>query len=157
MHIFELKFEIMKSIIIKFTMAVLLVAGSQLAFAQCDTTVVLKSSKTNYLDDKGNVVKEQEREQHATITIAKKRVVIVPGDDHEMVGDITSRTCEWKTPFKDGKTVVKATFENENGDQQHATITILGVAGKVTLTYQADERPEVKIMVVADSFEVKKA
>jgi hypothetical protein len=146
----------MKSTFIKITLALLLVAGSQLSYAQCDTTVVLKSSKTNYLDDKGNVLKEREQEQHATITISKKRVVIVPGNDHEMVGDITSKTCEWKTPFKDGKMVVKATFENDNGDQQHATITITGVAGKVTLTYQAEERPEIKIMVEADSFEEKK-
>jgi hypothetical protein len=156
MPIFGKKITIMKSTLIKIFLVLLLAAGSQFCFAQCDTTVVLKSSKTNYLDDKGNVLKEREQEQQATITISKKRVVIVPGNDHEMVGDITSRTCEWKTPFKDGKMVLKATFENENGDQQHATITIAGVAGKVTLTYQAEERPEVKIQVVADSFEEKK-
>ncbi|MFD2144795.1 hypothetical protein [Mucilaginibacter antarcticus] len=74
-----------------------------------------------------------------------------------MAGDITSKTCEWKTPFKDGKMIIKATFENDNGEQQHATIAITGVAGKVTLTYQAEERPEVKIQVTADSFETKKA
>ena len=141
----------MKSTFIKITL-VLLAACSHLSYGQCDKTVVLKSSKTNHLDEKGNI--EKSKAEDATITISKSQVTIIPGDeDHTISGAITSKTCEWSTPFKDGKTVVKAKLEDNNGNTQHCTITITGVAGKITLVFESEEEPGKKIMVVADTFE----
>ncbi|TSJ43786.1 HYR domain-containing protein [Mucilaginibacter corticis] len=142
----------MKSKFIKITLVLLLAACSQLSYGQCDKTVVLKSSKTNHLDAKGNI--ESSKDENATITISKSQVTIVPGDDdHTISGAITSKTCEWPTAFKDGKTVVKAKLEDNSGNTQHCTITITGVAGKITLVFEAEEQPGKKIMVVADTFE----
>jgi hypothetical protein len=134
----------------KITLVLLLIAGSQITYAQCDKTVNLKATKTSYLNDKGEVDRTQD--QKASITISKTEVIIVVDDDHKMTGQVSSAKCEWKTPFKDGKSVIKATMSDADNNEQHATLTITGVEGKVTLTYEAEERPGIKIQVVADSF-----
>ena len=146
----------MNSTILKITLVLLLAACSHLTYAQCDKTVVFKSSKTNYLDGEGNVART--KEEATTITISKTTVIIIPGDDdHKMTGSITANTCDWKTPFKDGKMVIKASVENPDGIKQHSTLTVIGIAGKISITYEAEERPGVKIQVVADTFEEKES
>ncbi|MGY4538485.1 hypothetical protein ACVW0P_002905 [Mucilaginibacter sp. UYNi724] len=127
----------------------LVIAGSTTTFAQCDKTATLTSSNTNYLDDKGTVLKSNNEE--TVITITKTDLTIAPGD-HQMTGKITSSTCDWKVPFKEGKTVVKSLMTGD-GEDKHVTITIEGKAGKVTLTFEAEEMPGKKIQVVADKFE----
>ncbi|WP_295719674.1 hypothetical protein [Mucilaginibacter sp.] len=141
-------FNLKKTLIIIF----LMVAGTTAGFAQCDQTVTLTSSKTSQLDDQGNI---DSRDEHTVITISKTEITIVPGgEDHKMSGQISSKTCDWKTPFKEGKTVIKAKLSDENGDhEKNATITITGAAGKVTLTFEAEEKPGKKIQVIADKFE----
>jgi hypothetical protein len=140
-------FNFKKTLIIIF----LMVAGTTTGFAQCDQTVTLTSSKTSQLDDQGNI---DSRDEHTVITISKTEITITPGSDHKMSGPISSKTCDWKTPFKEGKTVIKAKLSDENGDhEKNATITITGAAGKVTLTFEAEEKPGKKIQVIADKFE----
>ncbi|MBC7400904.1 MAG: hypothetical protein H7289_13260 [Mucilaginibacter sp.] len=129
-----------------------MVAGANYVYGQCDKTVTLKSSKTVMLDEEGKV--EKTKDEATTITISKTYISIVPGDEgNTMEGDITSKTCEWTTPYKTGKTVVKGTLTNGNGNEVHATLTIVGVDGKVTLTFEAEEKGKRKIQVVADKFE----
>jgi hypothetical protein len=140
-------FNFKKTLIITF----LMVAGTTAGFAQCDQTVTLISSKTNQFDDQGHI---DSRDEHTVITISKTEITIVPGGDHKMTGPINSKSCDWKTPFKEGKTVIKAKLSDENGDhEKNATITITGAAGKVTLTFEAEEMPGKKIQVIADKFE----
>lgn len=127
----------------------LILAGTTVTFAQCDKTATLKSSTTSYVDDKGTVLRSKEEE--TTVTITKTDLTIAPGD-HEMTGKITYQTCDWKVPFKEGKTVVKALMSGD-GDDKHVTVTIEGKAGKVTLTFEAEEMIGKKIQVVADKFE----
>lgn len=127
----------------------LVIAGSTTTFAQCDKTATLTSSSTDYLDDKGTVLKSNN--EQTVITITKTDLTIAPGD-HQMSGKITSSTCDWKVPFKEGKTVVKSLMTGD-GEDKHVTITIEGKAGKVTLTFEAEEMPGKKIQVVADKFE----
>ena len=142
----------MKSTFIKISLVLLLAACSHLSYGQCDKVVTLKSSKTNHLDEKGNI--ESTKEEAAVITIGKTQLTIVPGDeDHTISGPIISKTCDWTTPFKDGKMVLKAKLEDNNGQQQNCTMTITGVAGKITLLFETEENPGKRIMVVADKFE----
>ncbi|WP_429378913.1 hypothetical protein [Mucilaginibacter sp. UYCu711] len=130
----------------------MMVAGANYVYGQCDKTVTLKSSKTLIFDEEGKL--ERTRDEATAITISKTYISIVPGDEgNTMSGDITSKTCEWTTPFKTGKMVVKGTLQNGNGNEVHATITIAGVDGKVTLTFEAEEKGKRKIQVVADKFE----
>jgi len=145
----------MKSTILKIAFVLLMVAASVSSYAQCDQIVILKSSKTNFLDDKGNIT--HTKDEQTDITITKSYITIIPSEDaHTMSGEISSKTCEWKTPFKVGKTAFKVLLKDDSGNEQHGSITITGVDGKITLTYQAEERPGVTIMLTADKFEEKK-
>lgn len=130
----------------------LVIAGSTISFAQCDKTVTITSSKTTHLDENGSVVRT--KDETAVITISNTDITIVPGDEaHKMTGKISSKTCDWKVPFKEGKTVVKAIVSGDGGDEKNITVTIVGTGGKVTLTFEAEEMPGKKIQVVADKFE----
>jgi hypothetical protein len=130
----------------------LMVAASTVSYAQCDKTVILTSSTTNHLNEKGEV--ERSNPENVVITITKTDITIVPGDEeHKMIGTITSKTCDWKIPYKEGKMVIKSAVAGDGNDEKHATITIEGKDGKVTLTFVAEEMPGKKIQVVADKFE----
>jgi len=132
--------------------AVLLVTGSLASFAQCDKTVTLTSSKTNYLQPDGTV--ERSKDENTVITITKTDLTITPGNEgHKMAGPIISNTCNWTVPFKEGKTTIKSKVTNQNGEELNVTINITGTDGKVALTFEAEEMPGKKIQVTADKFE----
>lgn len=131
----------------------MMVAGANYVYGQCDKIITIKSSKTVMLDAEGKI--EKTKDEATTITISKTEIAIVPGDDdaNTMSGPVTATTCKWTTPYKEGKTVVKGTLSNGNGNEIHATITIIGADGKVTLTFEAEEKGKRKVQVVADKFE----
>ncbi|MEO7216411.1 hypothetical protein [Mucilaginibacter sp.] len=129
----------------------LLLAGSTISFAQCDKPVMLIASATNYYNAKGEL--QRSKDEETIITLTKTQIIIAPGDeDHKMTGDIKTYTCNWSTPYKEGKTVVTTVF-TDGGKSLNATVTIVGKAGKITATMEAAEMPDMKIQVVADKFE----
>ena len=141
----------MKTNIKKTILALLLIASSTLCFAQCDKTVTFTSSATNYYNDKEEI--EKTKEEQTTVTVSKTSVTIThPDGENDLTGANKTYTCNWSTPFKEGKTVL-TTMLADGGTDMHVTITIEGKAGKVTLTFEAEEMPGRKIRVVADKFE----
>ena len=128
------------------------IAGTS-SYAQCDKKNVLTGSSTEYL----NASSELQRSVDETTTIEydAKSITITPGD-HSMSGTISSIVCDWKIPYKEGKSVIKASVEGPNGQFMTTTITIEGKDGKVTLLFEADEFPDRKIRLSADKYEEKK-
>ncbi|GAB3895412.1 hypothetical protein GCM10028803_11920 [Larkinella knui] len=95
--------------------------------------------------------------RQCTVEIGKSGIVIIPGNvDQKMTGPIESATCAWSEPYKEGKTVLKALISEPAGGQMHATVTVEGKGGKVTLLMEVAEMPDRKIRVSADSFAEKK-
>jgi len=142
----------MKSIIIALF---LLAAGSTMCFAQCDKKVSITSSKSEQLDDSGQV--QGTRDEKTTVDISTTDVnVSIVGDDgdQKLTGKVKSKTCDWKTPYKEGKTVVTTTL-NDGGNDKDFTITIEGMDGKVTLVAESPQMPGRKIRLVVDKFEEK--
>nr|WP_294941832.1 hypothetical protein [uncultured Mucilaginibacter sp.] len=130
---------------------VLVLAGSSISFAQCDKPIMLVSSATNYYNAKGEL--QRTKDEESIITLTKTEIIIAPGnEEHKMTGTIKTYACNWATPYKEGKTVVTTVF-TDGGKSLNATITIEGKAGKVTVTMEALEMPDMKIQVVADRFE----
>lgn len=129
-----------------------LLVGHMLVQAQCDQKVVLTSSKTQYLDADFKV--QRSVDENTVIEISGSNISISPAD-HTMTGTISSNQCDWKIPFKEGKSVLKAAL-TENGDSKAVTLTITGKDGKVTFLAELDGEPDTKIMVVADTFGEKK-
>ncbi|RAK00393.1 hypothetical protein LX87_02095 [Larkinella arboricola] len=134
----------------------LLLAGILPGFGQCDKHLTLALSKTQYLDGSGAV--QRTVEENSTVEISPSDVVITPGGktDHRMNGKIQSNTCSWSVPYKEGKSVYKARFEDPAGNQQNTTLTIEGKDGNVTFLLEIAERPDQKIRVNVDTFEEKK-
>jgi hypothetical protein len=133
-------------------LALLLAASSTLCFAQCDKTATFTSSQTNYYNTStGEFVRA--KDEKTVITITKTTLTIVPGDEeHKVTGPITKATCDWKVPFKEGKSIITAVLENK-GRERHATLVIEGKDGKVTAIYTIEESPNKKIVVTANKFE----
>jgi hypothetical protein len=69
---------------------------------------------------------------------------------------IKSDTCSWTTPFKEGKTILKATLKRAGEDPLNATITIEGKEAKITMLIEIEEMPDRKIRAVIQNFEEKK-
>ena len=136
-----------------FTFAFLLFSGAA-GFAQCDKDVVLTCSKTEYLNAEGAVQRTVEEE--CVIKVSKSEVTIAPSGHAKMTGSVTSTACEWKQPFKVGKTTLATTFKNENGDTSNATITIEGKDGKITCLMKDKEKPDRIIRTTVNKFEEQK-
>jgi len=134
------------------TLLLIAVAGIS-SYAQCDKKNVLTSSSTEYLNA-GNEL-QKTVEEVTTVEYDSKAIVIMPGE-HNLEGTISSATCDWKTPYKEGKTVIKGKISNPKGDIMNCTVTIEGKDGKLTLLFEAEESPDRKIRITLDKFEEKK-
>lgn len=141
----------MKKIILTLT---LVAALSVACLAQCDKAVVLTSSKTDHLDATGAITRSDD--ETAMIEISKSAVDISVNGEHKMTGAIKDKSCDWKVPFKEGKTVIHATMTNNGGDEKKVTINIEGKDGKVTLLFDIDDMPNERLRVGIDKF-VEKA
>lgn len=121
------------------------------AVAQCDKDLILTSSKTEYLDANGLI--QRSVEEKSTVRVGRKEVVIVPGNsDRKVTATVTSTSCEWKVPFKTGKTSLEIQFVNVDGITRNATLTIEGKDGKVTVLMEPKDTPNRKIRVPIDTF-----
>jgi hypothetical protein len=136
----------MKKIILTLS---LLIGLTAVTFAQCEKTVELSSSKTNHLDEKGTITRSDD--ETAVIDISKSAVDISVNGEHKITAPIKSNTCNWTVPFKEGKTVIKATADHD-GQDENITITIEGKDGKVTLLFEMESQPGDKIKVGIDKF-----
>jgi len=133
---------------------IVLVFSVATSFGQCDKSVVLTCSKTEYLNAEGVVQRTVEEE--CVIKVSKSEVTIAPSGHATMTGSVTSNVCEWKQPFKVGKTTLEATFKNENGTTINGTITIEGKDGKITCVMKDKEKPDRVIKATVSKFEEQK-
>jgi hypothetical protein len=133
----------------------LLLLSNSASFAQCDKNVILASSKTEYLD--GQNVLQRTVEENSTVLIGDSKVIITPGSgDRKMVGVIRSNDCDWKVPFKEGKSTIKAVFSEDNGEKRNVTLTIEGKDGRVAMLMEIKETPDRKIRIPIIEFKEQK-
>jgi hypothetical protein len=123
--------------------------------AQCNKTVKLQSSKTQFLNANNEL--KGSKDETVVVDITKTTVTITPNGnaDDALAGTIKESTCDWKVPFKDGKMVIKTDLVDPSGDVKQTTITIEAKDGKVTLLAEAKEHPDQKIKLEVDKFEEK--
>jgi len=143
----------MKSTIIAL---LLLLAGSTVCLAQCDKRLSLVTSKTEHLDGSNNL--ERAVDEQTVIEIIDKKISVnIENGKQTLTGTIKSNTCDWKTPFKEGKSVISTTISDEDGGgEKDYRLTIEGKDGKVTLTAESVQDPDRKLRFVLDKFEEKK-
>lgn len=134
----------------------LLVAGTTATYAQCDKKVVVTSSKTEHLGADSSVIRTDDETDTVEFDKTTLNVTIHNAErDQKLKGTVNSYTCDWSSPFKEGKTVLKATLTNENGESRGLTITVTGKGGKVSFLADVEGEDE-KVRLVVDKFEEKK-
>ena len=132
----------------------ILLIGSSLSFAQCDKKVILTSTKTEHLGADSTV--QRAEDERTEIVFDKTSITIKPGnEDHTMTGTITSYTCNWTTPYKNGRMVLKVSLDNPDRGDKDVTITIEGKGGKITFLGEVDGRNDRKIRLAVEKFEEK--
>ncbi len=121
------------------------------ANAQCDKPFILTSSQTLYLDSNNQVVRTED--EISTIGISKTEITIKPGENNIMKGPVSDHACNWKTPYKEGRSVIRGSISNEAGESRSITLTIEGKNGIVTCLGIMDNDPNKKVKLVATKFE----
>ncbi len=137
-----------------FITVILLVASGTLCMAQCDQKVSFTSGITTHLDANGGV-KNTVAEQ-TTLTFDKIDLVVAISRDRadmKLTGKVKSYVCDWKVPFKEGKTTLTGSLVNDNGESRDYTITIEGKDGKIQLLAVSPDEPDDQIKLEADKFQ----
>ena len=135
-------------------LAAILVSAGLLSYGQCDKKVLLTSSKTEHLGADSSV--QRTDDENTVIEFDKTTFNVAPGGGQPMTGKVNSVTCNWTTPFKVGRTQLKVTLSNPDGETKNATITIEGKNGKIILLAELEGEADKKIRLTADKFEEKK-
>lgn len=123
----------------------ILVAAGTVSYAQCDKKVIFSSSKTEHIENEAILRTEDE------VTVLEfdgSTMELTINGTHRGSFLITSKTCNWSVPFKEGKTIISGSFEEGSYD-----IVIEGKEGKVTVTAKRTDKVENSIRMMADRFE----
>jgi len=126
----------MKSFLLLMLAAAL--AGKPCA-AQCDKAFVLTASLVEYLDPSYQVTRTMD--DNSSIRIGRDSVTITPEHDPALTGVVTQFTCDWKTPWIDGRSVIKALF-NDRGQETPLTLILEAKNGHLSLLILFDNKPE---------------
>ena len=124
--------------------------------AQCDKKITWTASKGEFVDASGKV--EQTIDEKIIVEMDKKQIVLKHNnqEDDALTGEIKELTCEWKVPYKNGKTSFKSQLAEPNGDVKNAVVTIEGIDGKILITVDVTDPSgsgdNKKIKIYVDSY-----
>jgi len=137
-----------------FLLMMLMILGIVFSYAQCGKKQVLTSTRTEYLDASGNL--QRAVDESSTIEYNDSSILIVRSGGPQMKGTISSIECEWKVPYKEGKTIIKSLITDERGEARNLNITIEGKSETLSFLAESPDRPDRKIRLVIDKFEEKR-
>jgi hypothetical protein len=137
----------------QFLVAALLLTAATAGYGQCEKKTFLSASKSDHLAADSSL--EQSEDGVITIEFDKTNFNVNPPNGGPLTGKVNSYTCNWSTPYKVGKTQLKATLTNAQGETHNFTVTIEGKAGKVILYAVMDDEPGHIFRLTADKFEEK--
>jgi len=131
----------------------LVVTGIQ-ANSQCDKKISWYATKGEMYNTNGDLL-DTKQDSIFFDTDPQKISLRFKLDDKALEGTITEKNCDWKEPFRNGKTVYHAAVLMD-GVGSNATFTIEAKDGKITLSLVMEARKERKFLIYIDSFkEVK--
>jgi hypothetical protein len=137
----------------QFLVAAILLTTAAAGYGQCEKKTVLSAAKTDHLAADSSV--ERSDDGAITVEFDKTTFSVNPPNESPLTGKVNSFTCDWPTPYKIGKTQMKVTLTNAQGETHNFTVTIEGKAGKVILYAVMDDQPDQRIRLIADKFEEK--
>src|SRR5438105_2472783 len=84
--------------------------------AQCGKKIMWTSVKEEFLDDSDKV--QQAHEDSVIVETSDSAVLInhnnIPED--QLRGTVSEKSCDWKEPYKNGKTVIKTNLTEASGE-----------------------------------------
>lgn len=140
----------MKTILICF----IIVATSLQAISQCDKKVTWYASKGEMLDIGGTLL-DTKIDSIFLETDPQKITLRFKSDQKTLEGTVKEKTCDWKEPFRNGKTVYHANVTVEGGTS-NAIFTVEAKDGKITLTLTIEARADKKFLIYIDRYEEAK-
>jgi len=112
------------------------------AKSQCDKKITWYAAKGEMLDASGALL--DTKTDSVFFEVGPQNLSLrFKSDEKGLEGTINDKTCDWKEPFKNGKTVYHSTVSVDDRTS-NATLTLEGKDGKITL------------LVVIDALEGKK-
>ena len=140
----------MKTILIFF---ILSTAGLQ-AISQCDKKVTWYASKGEMFDASGTLL-DTKTDSIFLETDPKKITLRFKYDQKLLEGTVKEKTCDWKEPFRNGKTVYHANVSID-GNPSNAAFTVEAREGKITLSLDIEVRQGRKFIIYIDRYEEAK-
>ena len=129
---------------------ILVVTGIQ-ANSQCDKKIKWSGAKGEMYDTNGGLL-DTKLDSIFLETGPQKINLRFQSDDKDLDGTITDKTCEWKEPFKNGRSVYHA-MVNIEGAESKATFTIEGKDQKITLSVEIEARQGRRFVIYFDKYE----
>jgi len=140
----------MKAILVFF---ILLVTSLQ-AISQCNKKVTWYAAKGDMLDANGGVL-DSKQDSIFLETDPQKITLRFKSDQNQLEGTVKEKTCDWKEPFKNGKTVYHTTVSLD-GNLSNAIFTVEARDGKITLLLEIEAREGRKFLIYIDRYEETK-
>lgn len=124
------------------------------AISQCDRKVTWYASKGDMLDANGTLLDSRE-DSIFLETDAQKITLRFKSDQNALEGTIKEKACDWKEPFKNGKTVYQTTVSID-GRTSNAIFTVEAKEQKITLSLTIEEMKDKKFLIYIDRYEEAK-
>lgn len=122
-------------------------------YGQCDKKIKLSGSSFEKLNSSDEV---QDIDDRAINIVYDSKLISFAVGDITLEGTVNSITCEWKSPFKEGKTVLKVTLTRTDGTPVDGTLTIEGKDEKNILIMEFDGSDYPKSRLALEKFEESK-
>lgn len=137
----------MKTILISF---ILFVTSLQ-AISQCDKKVIWYASKGDMFDAHGTRLDTKE-DSIFLETDPQKITLRFKSDQNSLEGTVKEKTCDWKEPFRNGKTVYHTTVSID-GRTSNAIFTVEAQDRKITLSLDIEDMKDKKFLIYIDRYE----
>jgi hypothetical protein len=138
----------------KISLLLISIAIGTCSYSQCDKKITLSATGAEILNEQNEVkIKDTER---ATTILFDSKVFEIKSGNNTLHGTIDSTYCNWKIPFKEGKTYIKGILYYENGDKWVTKLTIIGKESNITLLVDIDHPEANRMRFLLDKFEESK-
>ena len=132
----------------------ILFTASLQAISQCDKKVTWYASKGEMFDATGTLL-DTKTDSIFLETDPQKIMLRFKSDQNVLEGTVKEKSCDWKEPFRNGKTVYRANVSID-GNPGNATFTVEARDGKITLSLDIDIRQGRKFVIHIDKYEETK-
>ena len=136
----------MKTIILS---CILFIAGLP-AISQCDKKVTWYATKGEMYDASGSLL-DTKTDSIFLETDPQKITLRFKSDNKALEGLVKENTCDWKEPFKNGKSVYHTTVSIDGVDS-NASFIVEARDQKITLSVEIEAKKDRKFLIYIDKY-----